>query len=231
MPAKKGQVPWNKGRKRPKPSIEEKRKVTAEMRKRARLVQADNDKTKVVPAARPEIVDYPSVGKDVDKYGPRNLEFEQKLGVPPPEPAAKEGPSAETRARFAEAVQDSLDRKIVADCLKLPFAFWASRAGLPALRLTDQEAKEWAEPTKALLDHYMPKIPGIVYAWVGWSVCTCSIMDKRFVLITAEREKRSAQRLSEIKGAPLGSQSREASASPSAGPIAQGAPKYEPKRV
>jgi len=215
MPAKKGQVPWNKGRKRPKPKIEEKRKATAEMRKKVGLVK---------PAARPDVVDYPSVGKDVDKYGPRNLEFEQKLGVPPAEPAAKEGPSPETQARFAEAVQDSLDRKIVADCLKLPFAFWASRAGLPALRLTDQEAKEWADPTKALLDHYMPKIPGIVYAWVGWSVCTCSIMDKRFELISAEREKRSAQRSSESQPGP---QSHQVNASP----IAQGAPKYEPKRV
>jgi len=219
MPAKKGQVPWNKGRKRPKLKIEEKRKATAEMRKKVGLVK---------PAARPDVVDYPSVGKDVDKYGPRNLEFEQKLGVPPPEPAAKEGPSAETQARFAEAVQDSLDRKIVADCLKLPFAFWASRAGLPALRLTDQEAKEWAEPTKDLLDHYMPKIPGIVYAWVGWSVCMCSIMDKRFELVTAERKKKGfAQQSSESQGSG-GPQSRQVNPAP---PAAQGAPKYEPKRV
>lgn len=212
MPAKKGQVPWNKGRKRPKPKIEEKRKATAEMRKRVGLVK---------PAAGPVVVDYPSVGKDVDKYGPRNLEFEQKLGVPPPEPAAKpqQGPPAED--------QDTLDRKIVADCLKLPFAFWASRAALPELRLTDQEAKEWADPTKALLEHYMPKIPGIVYAWVGWSVCTCSIMDKRFQIITAEREKRSARQSSESQGTVGPQEGRQANASP----IAQGAPKYEPKRI
>lgn len=213
MPAKKGQVPWNKGRKRPKPKIEEKRKATAEMRKRVGLIK---------PAAGPVVVDYPSVGDEVNKYGPRNLEFEQKLGVPPAEPAAKEkGPLIEDQ----ETVQIHT-QKIIADFLKLPFAFWASRAGLPALRLTDQEAREWAEPTKALLDHYMPKIPEMVYAWIGWSICTCSIMDKRFVLITSEREKRSTQQSSESQGT-VGPQSRQANASP----IAQGAPKYEPKRI
>jgi hypothetical protein len=177
----------------------------------------------VKPAVGPVVVDYPSVGDEVNKYGPRNLDFEQKLGVPPLEPAAKQekAPPAED--------QETLDRKIIADFLKLPFAFWASRASLPALRLTDQEAREWAEPTKALLDHYMPKIPGIVYAWIGWSVCTCSIMNNRFELITAEREKRSARRSSEIKG--TAEQNQPLTTGSANVPFAQGAPKYEPKRV
>ena len=214
MPAKKGQVPWNKGKKRPKAKIEEKRKVTGAMRKKVGLVK---------PAAGPVVVDYPSVGDDVNKYGPRNLEFEQKLGIPPAEPVAKEKipPPAEDQQTI-----EGTTLKTLANSLKLPFAFWASRAGLPALRLTDQEAREWADPTKSLLDHYMPKIPEMVYAWIAWTVCMCSIMDKRFVLITAEREKRSARQSSESQGT-VGPQSRQANASP----IAQGAPKYEPKRV
>lgn len=216
MPAKKGQRPWNKGLKRPKPKIEEKRKVTAETRKKVGIVK---------PAGLLPIVDYPSVGDEVNKYGPRNLEFEQKLGVPPAEVSPKQGAPLPMRAEDQETIEGTT-LKMLANSLKLPFAFWASRAGLPALRLTDQEAREWAEPTKALLDHYMPKIPEMVYAWIAWSVCTCSIMDKRFVLITAEREKRSARQSSESQGT-VGPSSRQANT----GPIAQGAPKYEPKRV
>jgi hypothetical protein len=174
----------------------------------------------VKPPERPEVMDYPSVGKDVDKYGPRNLEFEQKLGVPPPEPPA----AAKEKTTPAED-QHMLDLKIVADFMKLPFGFWASRADLPALRLTDQEAREWAEPTVTLLDYYLPKIPGIVYAWIAWTVCTCTFMDKRFGLVTAEHKKRLAQKSSESQAGP---QSRQ----PNPGtPAAQGAPHYEPKRV
>jgi len=153
---------------------------------------------------------------------PRNLEFERKLGGLPASLPAEEN-------ALAVGVTETLDRKIVADCLKLPFAFWASKAGLPAVRLTDREAKEFAEPVAPLIEHYLPTIPPMAYAWLGTIVVFAGLMNSRFELIAAAREKSGRSS--------AGSASQASAGQPATGrqpvivPFAQGAPKYEPKKV
>ena len=167
------------------------------------------------------VTPHPRVGDDVDKYGPRNLDFEDKLGAVGAKPQPKQ-PRPETKAPPKEE-QSQLEIKMIADFLKLPFTFWAARINFPAVRLTDNEAREWAEPTKTLLNHYMPLIPPIGYAWIAWAITTITIMDKRLELIAAEKSKRTKQ-----EPAPVQAPKTEHAAAPRA--QQQGAPPYTPKK-
>lgn len=166
-----------------------------------------------VKLATTKITPHPRVGDDVEKFGPRIPGFEKKiedLGGGP-EPPKQKSPE------IAKEVQADLDSKVIADFLKLPFATWASRINFPAIRLTDKEALEWAEPTKVLLDHYMPVIPPIAYAWFAWSVTTISIVNARIELIAAEKRKR-------------GESQTETKAGPVEAPV-QGAPAIKPRKI
>lgn len=186
------------------------------------------DPAKAKPAKKREsrkapdkVTPHPRVGDEVDKYGPRNLDFEDKLGAVGAKPEPKQ-PRPETKAPPKEE-QSQLEIKMIADFLKLPFTFWAARIEFPGVRLTDNEAREWAEPTKTLLNHYMPLIPPIGYAWIAWAITTITIMDKRLELIAAEKSKRTKQEPAPVQGPTTGH-----SADPRA--QQQGAPQYTPKK-
>lgn len=173
------------------------------------------------PKPPDKVTPHPRVGDEVDKYGPRNLDFEDKLGAVGAKPQPKQ-PRPETKAPPKED-QSQLEIKMIADFLKLPFTFWAARIKFPAVRLTDNEAREWAEPTRTLLDHYMPLIPPIGYAWIAWGITTITIMDKRLELIAAEKTKRTKQ-----EPAPVQAPTTGHSADPRA--QQQGAPQYKPQK-
>jgi len=164
----------------------------------------------------PEVKPYPRVGDDVKKYGPRNVEFEDHLEILDRE-LRSEKPKPAKPAKPAMQDQAGLEVKIIANFLKLPFATWASRIDFPAIRLTENEAKEWAEPTKVLLDHYLPIIPPIAYAWFAWSITTISIVNTRLELIAAVKRKR-------------GESQTESKAGPVEAPR-QGAPTHKPAKV
>lgn len=161
------------------------------------------------------ITPHPRVGDDVKKYGPQSKEFESKLDDLR-EPQPEKAKPAKT-AKTAMPDVSGLEVKIIANFLKLPFATWASRIDFPAIRLTDKEALEWAEPTKVLLDYYLPIIPPIAYAWFAWSITTISIVNSRLELIAAIKRKQG-----------------ESQAEPTAGPVEapkQGAPSTKPQKV
>jgi len=164
-------------------------KAAATMKARRKAAKREAVQKKPVEGvhiAEPEkITPYPRFGAEAEKFGFSDKEFEAKLGIAPAEVAPK--------AKIATEEEQAIEIKIIADFLKLPFAFWASRLNLPALRLSNSEATQWAEPTKTLLDYYLPKLPTIAYAWFAWSVTTCSIMNTRFELIGAERKKKEAE--------------------------------------
>lgn len=171
------------------------------------------------PPSHPvEVTPYPRLGDEAAKYGGRNLDFEEKLGAEAPE---SEQAEPETPA-LAEEDFKQYEIKMIADVLKLPFAYWSARVGIRAIRLTDIEAAEWAEPTKMLLDHYVPKMPPIAYAWLAWSVTTITVMNKRFELIEAARERKTEARPAE----------QTKTVQPVGGGVQQqGAPPYEAKRI
>lgn len=183
----------------------------------------------VAPAQKPseqfvpkETVPHPRLGDNTDNYGPRNVSFEQKLRGS--EPRAKQT-TAKVQAP-ATKDQSDIEIKLIANFLKLPFTFWATRIKLASIRLTDAEAKEWAEPTKILLDHYMPLMPPIGYAWIAWSITTITVMDKRLELIAAEkagRPKPANKNQKEVIAQERAKRENFARGQ-------QGAPDYKPKR-
>lgn len=204
------------------PGSKDKRKRKKVKRKHTKKKSAASTPPKVEPPTKPEeITPHPRVGKEVDKYGPRNLDFEKKLDLPPKPEPAKPDPLIQA----VEAIEDEqqLEIKLIADFLKLPFTLWASRIKMPAMRLTENEAKEWAESTKTLLQHYMPLIPPIAYAWFAWSVTTITIMDKRLELIAAEKKKRTNRQ-------PQAPEPPQVGRPINSGTEPQGAPAYTPKR-
>lgn len=170
-------------------------------RKKPKKAKPKKPSESPVKMAEKKITPYPRVGDaEVEKYGPRVPGFEKKLDAlggktEPPKPKPPE---------TATDVQAKLDLKVIADFLKLPFATWASRINFPAIRLTDKEALKWAEPTKVLLDHYMPVIPPIAYAWFAWSVTTISIVNTRIDLIAAEKRKRGESQTESKAGSKAG---------------------------
>jgi hypothetical protein len=188
-----GRPKGSKDKKKQRPTIKTKKTKAkkAKPKKTAPPAEPVKPEEKTYPSFRtaPEVklTPYPNVGDDVDKYGPRDTEFEKKIKAhlrdkPEQVKAKPELPIIQEQGEF--------EIKIIADFLKLPFALWASRINYPPIRLTNQEAIEWAEPTKVLLDHYMPKIPAIGYAWFAWSITTISIINTRVELITAEKRQR-----------------------------------------
>ena len=61
------------------------------------------------------------------------------------------------------------------------------------MALADAEAKRIAEPAMQLLEHYLPQIPVIAYAWVSLSVSTFWVMQSR--LRTIQEIKRHRERM------------------------------------
>lgn len=194
-------------------------------RKHTKKKSAASTPPKVEPSTKPEeITPHPRVGKEVESYGPRNLDFEEKLDLPPKSEPPKPEPPTSEPVIVGKEDEQQLEIKMIADFLKLPFTLWASRIKMPAMRLTEDEAKEWAESTKTLLKHYMPLIPPIAYAWFAWSITTITIMDKRLELIAAEKKKRTNRQPQAPPEPPQVGRPINSGTEP------QGAPAYKPKK-
>lgn len=133
-------------------------------------------------SAKPEIRPYPEAGSKVQ-------EFEDRLD------AQLAGNGAPTTKRPVgrppkppEPEQPELTIDIVAGVVKIPFELWAISQSMKSLALTDEEAKQIAEPARQLLEHYLPQIPVIAYAWLSLSVSTFWVMQPRLSTIKETRE-------------------------------------------
>lgn len=172
-----------------------------------------------------EVTDYPRLGKEAEAYGVKSSAIEELLGKTEDLPCPKKDKSPNND----NAAGQLFELKVLGDFLKLPFAFWAGKVGLDELKLTDEEAVQWAEPTKVLLDHYLPVIPAVAYAWFAWSVTTLAIMNKRFEAIEAERKRRKKQS-SSVQPAG-GAEARAKPVVDARQAFSQGGPEFKPKKV
>lgn len=127
----------------------------------------------------------------------RKPEFEQAL--------AEEAQAAESR-KAKEMVKtgrsdnlDEIDRQLskepnalpestvppkaaraLAPVLKIPFAIWAKIDEIPEIKLSQDEAQEWAEPIADILEYYFPgKIPEIAWMWLMLLESTGRVIDSR----------------------------------------------------
>ena len=148
---------------------------------------------------QPKITEYP-------KAGPKIREFEDLLDkqlagdTGPPKP--KRGPGRPPKEKTPEPEMPELSIDVVAGVVKIPFELWAISQNVKMLALSDEEAKQMAEPAKQLLEYYLPQIPVIVYAWVSLSVSSFWIMRSRLLLIQAIKKQRGEKQSSEQPNQP-----------------------------
>jgi len=146
----------------------------------------------------PEVVPYPTAG-------PKITEFEEKLD------AALAGDTEEKRGRGrprkeVEPGPIELDIKVVAQAVQVPFDLWALTQRCEHLKISDQEAILIGKPLKVLIDYYLPQIPEIAWAWIGFTAATYGVVKSRLIIITEIKKQKA--------GAPIGNPSSQGPARP-----------------
>jgi len=84
-------------------------------------------------------------------------------------------------------------QKAVSPILKIPFSIWANIAEIPAIKLSDKEAEDWANPIVGLLEYYFPgKVPEIAWIWLMFATSTAHVIDSRFEIQHEHKEGSAA---------------------------------------
>ena len=151
-----------------------KKKVVKSKKKSVKSVKP---KTPAEPAPeQPKITLYPTAGPKVQEF--EDL-LDKKLSGDFGQQKPKRGPGRPPKEKTLEPEQPELTIDVVAGVVKIPFELWSISQSVKSLRLTDDEAQRIAEPAKQLLEHYLPQIPVIAYAWLSLSVSTFWVMQSR----------------------------------------------------
>lgn len=138
------------------------------------------EKPSEIPA-KPKITPYPEAGAKVQEFED-TLDSQLAGDTRPPKRPVGRPPNP------PEPESPELTIDIVAGVIKIPFELWAISQNIKSLALTDEEAKQIAEPARQLLEYYLPKIPVIAYAWLSVSVSTFWVMRPRLFTIKEMRE-------------------------------------------
>jgi len=96
--------------------------------------------------------------------------------------------------------------RAIAPVLKIPFAIWAKIDEIPEIRLSQDEALEWAEPLTDILEYYFPgKIPEIAWMWLMLLESTGRVIDSRIEIRHQKKKQISEPSISEpVKTMSLG---------------------------
>ncbi len=148
--------------------------------KKPAVDQVPGPKITPIPTAGPKVQDFEDL-LDRQLAGDKPTEKKRGPGRPP-------GPPKEPEPEQAE-----LTIEVVAGVVKIPFEFWAISQGVDVLKLDDNEAHRIAEPAKQLLEHYLPSIPIIAYAWISLTSSAFWAMRSRLVLVKALQEIKEAE--------------------------------------
>ena len=147
---------------------------------------------KTVPAqtatakSSPILTPMPQAGRKV-------TEFEAKLDAAWPEGMGDETKRGRGRPRKeTEPEPAQIDIKVIGQTVQIPFDLWSVSQGIEGLKITDQESILIAKPAKQLIDHYLPQVPEIGWAWISLSVVSYSIMKSRLVLIAEIKKANSS---------------------------------------
>lgn len=154
-----------------------KKKIVKSKKKSVETVKPEKP-TEQAPT-RPKITPYPEAGAKVQEF--EDILDSQLAGEKPKRPVGRPPKPPEP-----ESPELTID--IVAGVIKIPFELWAISQSIKSLALTDEEAKQIAEPARQLLEYYLPKIPVIAYAWLSLSVSTFWVMRPRLFTIKETRE-------------------------------------------
>jgi len=84
-------------------------------------------------------------------------------------------------------------KKAIAPVLKIPFGIWSNIVEIPEIKLSNEEAQEWAEPVVGLLEYYFPgKVPEIAWIWLMFFTSTGHVIDSRIEIQHQHRKKAAA---------------------------------------
>jgi hypothetical protein len=137
----------------------------------------------------PIVTPYPTAGEKITEFEAR---LDAQLGADGG--GAARGPGRPHKEQVsAERAEQTFDERLITQVVCIPFDLWALSQGVPQLKLRDEEAALIGPLVKELLDHYLPIIPSIAYAWISLSIAMYATMKPRLELIQAlKKEKPSA---------------------------------------
>jgi len=155
----------------------------------ARKTAVKKTSPKKQPVTGPEkknVVPYPTAG-------PKIIDFEEKLQGRLDAADAPRGPRGPGRPRKApaEPAPPAIAPEVLLGVVKIPFEFWSISQGVKQLAISDDEAKRLAEPLAQLIEHYLPQIPTIAYAWVALAVSAFWVTRPRLMMIAAIKKKQA----------------------------------------
>ena len=162
-------------------------------------VQVDG---KTVPAqtqtakSSPIITPYPTAGRKVTEFEEK---LDRQLAGDNHEKRSRGRPHKEAGPGPAE-----IDIDVIGQALQIPFDLWSISQGVPELKITTDESVMMAKPVKQLLDHYLPSIPEIAWAWISLGAVSYSIMKSRLVLIAEIKKNKLSPSSGQQKDAARG---------------------------
>lgn len=142
----------------------------------------ENVESKEGTKAVPNVTPYPTAGHKV-------TEFEDRLDAQlAGETAAK--PKLGRPRKDQQDQPAEIDIAVIGQAVQIPFDLWSVSQGVPELKISTDESLMLAKPVKQLLDHYVPKVPVIAWAWISLGAVSYSIMKSRLALIAEIRKTR-----------------------------------------
>jgi len=120
-------------------------------------------------------------------------EFEERLDAQLAGGTIGKKPARGSGGKFASkepAAGPEIDVSDIAMVVQIPFDLWSVSQGVPELKISTDESTMLAKPVKKLLDHYVPQVPEIAWAWISLSAVSYSIMKSRLALIAEIRKNK-----------------------------------------
>lgn len=178
-----------------------KKKARPKAKKSTSQAQAGSSSTQVInKPKKPEVKPYPQAGQKVIEF---ENAIDNALNLVGDEPKRGRG---RPRKEDQQAAQTEIDIKVVAQAIQIPFDLWALSQNVEQLKLSADEAILIARPAKQLLDHYMPNVPEIAWAWVSLSAAGYSIIQSRLLIIAEIKKQKQSSDVSSVDGNPTGAQ-------------------------
>jgi hypothetical protein len=140
---------------------------------------------------QPTLTPMPTAGRKVQEFEDR-LD-KQLAGSGGAEKRGRGRPRKEAGPQPVE-----IDITVIGQAIQIPFDLWSVSQDVPDLKISIEESVMIAKPLKQLLDHYMPNVPEIAWAWISLSAVSYSIVKSRLVLI-AEIKKAKKSNSSEVR--------------------------------
>lgn len=130
----------------------------------------------------PTITPYPTAGRKI-------IEFEDRLDAQMA--GGEKKPARGSGGKFTSkepAAGPEIDVTVIGQVVQIPFDLWSVSQGVPELKISTDESIMLAKPVKQLLDHYIPQVPEIAWAWISLGAVSYSIMKSRLALIAEIRK-------------------------------------------